>query len=156
MRFTLADAGDSIEDANFEVEMAEAQLLRLYTFIEWVKEVLNINLVDIDEENNPRNTPKEETTIVSSVIHWVKDKLRLSTSSDTGNEDFTEQQKTHYRTDSKYNYYDHVFESEINRAIKLTEESYEKCYIKMFLNMDFSNYKQHVIIIVNYVQNLNK
>ena len=56
MRFALADAGDSIEDANFEEEMAEAQLLRLYTFIEWVKEVLDINSMDIENRNNQENS----------------------------------------------------------------------------------------------------
>ncbi|KAL4084204.1 hypothetical protein QTP88_028031 [Uroleucon formosanum] len=40
MRFCLADAGDAIEDANFVENMADAGILRLYTFIEWVKEVL--------------------------------------------------------------------------------------------------------------------
>ncbi|CAF0960975.1 unnamed protein product [Rotaria sordida] len=43
MRLTLADAGDKIEDANFYEQNVEAQLLRLYTFIEWVKDVLNIS-----------------------------------------------------------------------------------------------------------------
>ena len=42
MRLALADAGDSIEDANFDEQNTEAQLLRLYNFVEWVKEVLNI------------------------------------------------------------------------------------------------------------------
>lgn len=40
MRLSLADAGDSIEDANFVEAMADAAILRLYNFIEWVKEVL--------------------------------------------------------------------------------------------------------------------
>ena len=40
MRLSLADAGDSIEDANFVETMADAAILRLYNFIEWVKEVL--------------------------------------------------------------------------------------------------------------------
>lgn len=40
MRLCLADAGDSVEDANFVESMADAAILRLYTFIEWVKEVL--------------------------------------------------------------------------------------------------------------------
>jgi len=40
MRLSLADAGDSVEDANFVVAMAEAGILRLYTFLEWVKEML--------------------------------------------------------------------------------------------------------------------
>ncbi|GBP07012.1 Leucine--tRNA ligase, cytoplasmic [Eumeta japonica] len=40
MRLCLADAGDSVEDANFVESTADAGILRLYTFIEWVKEVL--------------------------------------------------------------------------------------------------------------------
>ncbi|XP_057340266.1 leucine--tRNA ligase, cytoplasmic [Microplitis mediator] len=40
MRLCLADAGDSVEDANFVESMADAGILRLYTFIEWVREVL--------------------------------------------------------------------------------------------------------------------
>ena len=36
----IADAGDSVEDANFDVSSAEAGILRLYTMIEWVKEML--------------------------------------------------------------------------------------------------------------------
>lgn len=42
MRLCLADAGDSVEDANFVETMADAGILRLYTFIEWVKEVLEL------------------------------------------------------------------------------------------------------------------
>lgn len=40
MRFSLADAGDSIEDANFVESMANAGLLRLYSFLEWTREIL--------------------------------------------------------------------------------------------------------------------
>lgn len=40
MRLCLADSGDSIEDANFVESMADAGILRLYTFIEWVKEIV--------------------------------------------------------------------------------------------------------------------
>ncbi|CAG0882174.1 unnamed protein product [Darwinula stevensoni] len=40
MRLALADAGDSIEDANFVEIQAETGILRLFTFIEWVKEIL--------------------------------------------------------------------------------------------------------------------
>ena len=42
MRLCLADSGDSIEDANFVESMADAGILRLYNFIEWVKEVLSL------------------------------------------------------------------------------------------------------------------
>uniref|UniRef100_A0A673V2P3 Leucine--tRNA ligase, cytoplasmic n=1 Tax=Suricata suricatta TaxID=37032 RepID=A0A673V2P3_SURSU len=40
MRLALADAGDTVEDANFVEAMADAGLLRLYTWVEWVKEML--------------------------------------------------------------------------------------------------------------------
>ncbi|XP_060564923.1 leucine--tRNA ligase, cytoplasmic-like [Ruditapes philippinarum] len=42
MRLALADAGDGIEDANFVEVMAEAGLLRLYTLLEWVREMITI------------------------------------------------------------------------------------------------------------------
>lgn len=40
MRLALADAGDTVEDANFVEAMADAGILRLYTWLEWVKEVI--------------------------------------------------------------------------------------------------------------------
>lgn len=40
MRLCLADAGDSVEDANFVESTADAGILRLFTFIEWVKEMI--------------------------------------------------------------------------------------------------------------------
>jgi len=40
MRFSLADAGDGIEDANFVESMADAGILRLYAYLDWVKEML--------------------------------------------------------------------------------------------------------------------
>lgn len=39
-RLCLADSGDSVEDANFVEITADAGILRLYTFIEWVKEMI--------------------------------------------------------------------------------------------------------------------
>ncbi|XP_004420087.1 PREDICTED: leucine--tRNA ligase, cytoplasmic [Ceratotherium simum simum] len=40
MRLALADAGDTVEDANFVEAMADANILRLYTWVEWVKEMV--------------------------------------------------------------------------------------------------------------------
>lgn len=39
-RLALADAGDSVEDANFVEKVADAGLLRLFNFLEWTKEAL--------------------------------------------------------------------------------------------------------------------
>ncbi|XP_054718964.1 leucine--tRNA ligase, cytoplasmic-like [Uloborus diversus] len=41
MRLSLADAGDGVEDANFVESMADAGVLRLYSFLEWVKEIMS-------------------------------------------------------------------------------------------------------------------
>ena len=130
MRLTLADSGDSIEDANFEEEKAEAQLLRLYTFIEWVKDVLQITPPELDEL--PQTSTESKTNLVSSLVNWMKDKLHLS-----HNEEFTEEQKKIYRTDTTFNYYDRIFDAAINRAIQLTEESYEKMLYKDVLKYGF-------------------
>uniref|UniRef100_A0AC11DID2 Leucyl-tRNA synthetase 1 n=1 Tax=Ovis aries TaxID=9940 RepID=A0AC11DID2_SHEEP len=40
MRLALADAGDTVEDANFVEAMADAGILRLYTWVEWVTEMV--------------------------------------------------------------------------------------------------------------------
>lgn len=40
MRMALADAGDTVEDANFVETMADAGILRLFTWAEWVKEMI--------------------------------------------------------------------------------------------------------------------
>lgn len=44
-RLTLADSGDLIEDANFVETTADAGILRLYTFIEWTKEMIASKLL---------------------------------------------------------------------------------------------------------------
>lgn len=51
-RLCLADSGDSVEDANFVEASADAGILRLYTFIEWVKEM-------IDTKTTLRKGPKD-------------------------------------------------------------------------------------------------
>jgi len=42
MRFALADAGDSLDDANFETSTATAALLRLYSQIKWIEDILAV------------------------------------------------------------------------------------------------------------------
>lgn len=44
-RLCLADSGDSVEDANFVESTADAGILRLYTFIEWVKEMITSKML---------------------------------------------------------------------------------------------------------------
>ncbi|KAF8311791.1 leucine-tRNA ligase [Cantharellus anzutake] len=48
-RIALADAGDGIEDANFDEKTANATILRLHTLIEWCQEMMK-------EIDNPQST----------------------------------------------------------------------------------------------------
>lgn len=53
MRFSLADAGDFVEDANFVYSMADAGILRLHNLISWV-----VEMVGIREQHGFRTGPK--------------------------------------------------------------------------------------------------
>lgn len=37
-RLTLADAGDGLDDANFDMQVADAAILKLSTFEKWIKD----------------------------------------------------------------------------------------------------------------------
>lgn len=67
-RLCLADSGDSIEDANFVEATADAGILRLYTFIEWVKEMIAGKLL-------LRTGPKDsfyDRVFISTMNHLTK------------------------------------------------------------------------------------
>ncbi|KAI0031473.1 leucyl-tRNA synthetase [Vararia minispora EC-137] len=51
-RLTLADAGDSVEDANFDEKNANANILRLHTLISWCEEMMKD---DAKLRTGPRN-----------------------------------------------------------------------------------------------------
>ncbi|KAI5787680.1 hypothetical protein DFH27DRAFT_596217 [Peziza echinospora] len=53
-RIALADAGDGIEDANFEESVANAAILRLYNLKEWCEEVIKLA-----EDGQLRTGPKD-------------------------------------------------------------------------------------------------
>ena len=89
MRLALADAGDGIEDANYVVNVAEAGILRLYTFIEWVKEMLS------DENANLRSD------------------------------------------DKSFGFHDRVFQNEMNKLMKATDENCNKMLFKEALKTGF-------------------
>ena len=37
-RVTLADAGDGLDDANFDTDVANSMILKLFTFEKWIQE----------------------------------------------------------------------------------------------------------------------
>lgn len=87
-RVTLADAGDSIEDANFEESTANAAILRLHTLIEWCDEL-------VKNQGQLRRGASDE-------LIW-----------------------------------DRIFENEINEAIELSYEAYDKAMYKDALKVGF-------------------
>ncbi|CAF5088111.1 unnamed protein product, partial [Rotaria sp. Silwood1] len=67
IRLVLANAGDdSIENANFDENKAKELLLCLYTFIDWVGDVLLINPVDIKQKFNLLDPLEKSSDVVSS------------------------------------------------------------------------------------------
>jgi len=55
-RLTLADAGDGIEDANFEEKTANAAILRLHTLLDWAEEVVT---GETRAKLRPADSPKD-------------------------------------------------------------------------------------------------
>merc|ERR1719397_972708 len=51
MRLALADAGDTVEDANFVFGTADAGILKLFTLIEWTKEVIEDQSMRADQDS---------------------------------------------------------------------------------------------------------
>ena len=43
-RIALADAGDTLDDANFDEQVANSAVLRLYVFERWIQEQLRVNI----------------------------------------------------------------------------------------------------------------
>ncbi|KAI8358400.1 leucyl-tRNA synthetase [Blakeslea trispora] len=81
-RLALADAGDSVEDANFEDSTANAAILRLHTLLEWIDDQIS-----------------------------KQDQLRQG----------------------ELNFFDKIFENEMNKLILETQTAYEDTYYREVL-----------------------
>ncbi|KAF8792340.1 leucine--tRNA ligase, cytoplasmic-like [Argiope bruennichi] len=71
MRMSLADAGDGIEDANFVENMADAGVLRLYSFLEWVKEMMATK----DQLRSGKETYNDKV-FVNEINHLIRESER--------------------------------------------------------------------------------
>lgn len=45
-RFTLADCGDGLDDANFDTQVADGAILKFTTFEEWIKKNIQASIPD--------------------------------------------------------------------------------------------------------------
>lgn len=77
-RIALADGGDSVEDANFEETVANANILKLFELRKWIEEVIiearilkeNESYKDICESEKPKNVDVVQRT--RTKIFWDK------------------------------------------------------------------------------------
>jgi leucyl-tRNA synthetase len=83
-RIALADAGDSLDDANFDEKVANAAILRLYTLEEWIKNHCpkSIDFASQSTSTDPLswdrimdNELNRITAIVDKAYHDLKYKL---------------------------------------------------------------------------------
>jgi len=95
-RIALADAGDGIEDANFEETVANSNILRMYELRQWCESVVNDARLLKDGETYAQ--------IAKSERHKNNDAIQ--------------------RTGAKI-FWDEVFENELNGLMKLAGEEYE-------------------------------
>uniref|UniRef100_A0A671KSD5 Leucine--tRNA ligase, cytoplasmic-like n=1 Tax=Sinocyclocheilus anshuiensis TaxID=1608454 RepID=A0A671KSD5_9TELE len=76
MRLTLADAGDTVEDANFVEAMADAGILRLFTWVEWVKEMIanqnNLRTGPVDTFNDRVFISEMNSSIIKTEQHFER------------------------------------------------------------------------------------
>ncbi|KAF2862508.1 leucyl-tRNA synthetase [Piedraia hortae CBS 480.64] len=95
-RIAFADAGDGIEDANFEETVANSNILRMYELRVWCESVIQDARLLKDNETYAQVTKQER--------HKNNDAVQ--------------------RTGSKM-FWDEIFENELNTLVKQTGESYD-------------------------------
>ncbi|VDL91362.1 unnamed protein product [Schistocephalus solidus] len=82
LRLALADAGDSLEDANMEESMAEAGLLRLYALYEWISTTIEAlknsasTFRAVADEHYGAQNYKEALKVVFYEFQACKDRYR--------------------------------------------------------------------------------
>lgn len=96
-RIAMADAGDSIEDANFDETVANSNILRMYELRQWCESV----------------THDARLLVGSETYAKVKESERLKNNDSI------------LRTGQK-SFWDEVFENELNGLVKIAEEEYDR------------------------------
>jgi leucyl-tRNA synthetase len=73
-RITLADAGDGLDDANFDTDVANASILKLYTLEKWYKDNLNLAFPKggIDFTEHKKNIDMWDHIFDNSVNHAIE------------------------------------------------------------------------------------
>ncbi|KAL9089126.1 MAG: hypothetical protein Q9165_005939 [Trypethelium subeluteriae] len=110
-RVALADAGDGVEDANFEESVADTTILRLFELRKWCEEiVLEARLISSSEE----------------YVH-VRDNERIK------NTDVIQR-------NGPKGFWDELFENELNGLVRETIQHYEAAWYKSALKSGFYDF----------------
>ena len=72
-RITLADAGDGLDDANFETDVANASILKLFTLEKWIQENIKLAIPDGQIDFAPHRTLDLWDTIFENAINHAID-----------------------------------------------------------------------------------
>ena len=102
-RVVLADAGDGIEDANFEEKNANANVLRIHTLVQWCEVCISLSA---------RAVTRGTGLTITCAQEMIREQNKL-------------------RTGPKI-YHDLVFEEEIKNLINVTKEHYEAYVLLTF------------------------
>ncbi|KAG8627573.1 hypothetical protein KVT40_005056 [Elsinoe batatas] len=110
-RVALADAGDGVEDANFEESVANASILKLFELRKWCEEMVNDAKLVKDAEEYGKMRDSGEVKYMDAV------------------------QRT-----GEMVFWDKVFENDLNALVKETEECYEATSYKAALKTGFYDF----------------
>jgi leucyl-tRNA synthetase len=72
-RITLADAGDGLDDANFETDVANASILKLFTLEKWIQDNIKLAIPDGQIDFAPHKTGDLWDTIFENAINTAID-----------------------------------------------------------------------------------
>ncbi|KAF2839539.1 leucyl-tRNA synthetase [Patellaria atrata CBS 101060] len=110
-RVALADAGDGMEDANFEESVANAVILKLYTLREWCEEMIRDARV-VESADQYAKVIAEEKLKSYDIVQRTGERL----------------------------IWDVLFENEINSLVRETEKSYTASWYKAALKSGFYDF----------------
>ncbi|KAF2090274.1 leucyl-tRNA synthetase [Saccharata proteae CBS 121410] len=110
-RVALADAGDGIEDANFEETVANSSILKLFELRKWCEEVINDAQLVENEEQYRKVRDNERVKNIDTV----------------------------QRTGPK-SMWDEMFENEMNSLVLETKKHYEETFYKLALKSGFFDF----------------
>lgn len=73
-RITLADAGDGLDDVNFETDIANATILKLFTFEKWIEEKVKAAIPEghIDFAEHRNNIDLWDSIFENAINHGIE------------------------------------------------------------------------------------